>query len=614
VIAALLLAAAPAAAAQIRRIAIIGGLGARTVATSTTHGLAAATVELLVRNDSLHAARPIGRFLPKSAGTDVRLVATAEVLHPGQIEPITLTFQASTSRAIAGTVVVGLSGKRATREQAVALAPETQANTPAVEPDEVTLHVTRDCPDFLGHLICGSTPNPIIATSASTLSLPAASRRRLASTDTGGAATITLSAATEKGHRLPGGLLPATISAKADSHGEYSTTFVLDPEAKQDGQIKVKVDVQVWWLYPLVVLVFGAFLGYLVRWWTGPSRDRDVLKARLEEERKRYEDELADRSPSIYPLKRWFGGFSQRLPAIPRPKEFRSTTLSGFAKCWREVQEARSNTDIENASKQVDALHTDVTTWCEVNQALKDIDVLFKECVPDEAERISEIPAYQDTGALIKNQLPQPADAAGAGTMISAVEAQGEIVAAYARALRAYGHVNHNVNTYAAYDPKVIYGTRADPVERAPSAARSLNVKLTEAAYILEQHPEPGVAPRAAAMAGIELAAVGAPSSAAREQAPPTPTKASVQPPEKKRDPLHLRKEITVRDWLVFIATLLVSAVVYLLTLYVGKHFGSPNEYIEAFAVGFAGQTLAGVAAIPLARSLMNVEGKPTAA
>ncbi len=57
----------------------------------------------------------------------------------------------------------------------------------------------------------------------------------------------------------------------------------------------------------------------------------------------------------------------------------------------------------------------------------------------------------------------------------------------------------------------------------------------------------------------------------------------------------------------MFFATLLVSAVLYLLTLYVGKNFGAPSQYIQAFAVGFGGQALVGVATIPLARSLVTV-------
>jgi len=590
---------------------VVGGVAARTIVTSSKKGTSTGTLELLVRNDSLYSARPIAQFLPKSADTAVHFMATADVLHPGKIEQIALTFEAPSSKAFAGIVTVGLSGKRPTQEQAVPVAAEKTASSATVEPEEVTLHLTRGCPDFLGHLICGSTPNPTLAAASSTLSLPVASRRRLAATGTGGAATITLIAAKPNGHALPAGLSPATISAQAKSHGEYTTTFVFDPEAKQDGQIKVKVDVQVWWFYPLVVLIFGALLGYLVRWWTGPSRDRDLLKARLEEERERYGDQLADRSPAVYPLKRWFGDFSQPLPAIPRPKEFESSTLSGFAKCWREVQQARSNTDVDNASKQIDKLHTDVAIWCEVNQALKVLDISFKAHVPDQAVRNSEISAYQDTVALIRNQLPQAADAAAAGLMIAAIEAQAEIVAAYERARLAYGHVNHDVKTYETDDPKVIYGGQTDAIARTASQARSLAFRLSQAADTLEKHAETDVTAGAAAMsAASEMEDAHALPSGTGAKAPLAPGKASAQPPTKKRDPLHLRKEITIRDWLVFIATLLMSAVVYLQTLYVGKHFGSANEYIEAFGVGFVGQTLVGVAAIPLARSLMNIEGK----
>jgi hypothetical protein len=88
------------------------------------------------------------------------------------------------------------------------------------------------------------------------------------------------------------------------------------------------------------------------------------------------------------------------------------------------------------------------------------------------------------------------------------------------------------------------------------------------------------------------------------------PVPAAAPTPPRDSDPGRFGRGIALVDWAVFLATLLVSAVVYLLTLYDGKHFGATSQYIEAFGAGFAGQALVGVATIPLARSLVSVVPK----
>lgn len=282
---------------------------------------------------------------------------------------------------------------------------------------------------------------------------------------------------------LPPGLSPATVTVKVDSHGAYSTTFVLDPKAKQDGTLKVKVNVQVWWLWPLLILIIGAVFGYLTRWLMGSYRDRRILAARLVEARNSYSDRIAQRSPGIYPLNTWLGDFSDPIPGIPRPSDCGSDDLSGFAAACCEVHQARSADEIDAARTTVDRLSTDVDIWRKVNTALKTLDVSFQQSVPDPETRAREIPACADTRALINDQIvPQPADAAEAAKKIAALREQAEIVRVYERARRAWAQVPHEVPPYEEWDPLKIYPAGKSPLTCSPEEAKTLIRELADAA------------------------------------------------------------------------------------------------------------------------------------
>jgi hypothetical protein len=605
------LSAATALARQ-RQATIIGGRGARTISTSPAHGEMTGTLEVLVRNDSHHYARPTAQFIPATA-LPYTFRKSAQLLRPGQVEPVMLTFKASSAEAMKGTVAIGLSGRRTVREQTIQVAPEATASAPAVEPAEVTLHLTRLC--LLGHLsifghlfpfshlLCGSSRTPTIAVSASALKGLGNGSKRLAASDTGGRATITLvPVAPSSTTRLPNGLVPVKVYVRDDSHGEYVTTFTLDPEAKQDGAIKVKVEVQVWWIYPLLVLLIGALLGYLIRWFGGSYRERELLKRRLEKVRNDYEEELPGRSPGIYPLRRWFGQFNTAVPTIPRRREYDSPELSGFAKCWQSAQQARSATDIANVEKTVQELEDDYTAWHKIDKALKGLDRSFRTAVPEGARNLA-IPAYQETRALTdRRTVTQPADVKAAETVETAIEVQGKVVEAYEPARATWNAVTDKTEAMKELDPAVIYALYGKPLAREEPAGLELVVKLEEAKGTLTPDADTKLMEAAAAAAQDN-------APAANPQAARIEPVTVIQPPRRDRDPRHLRHGFAITDW-VFGVTLLASSVGYLVTLYVGKNFGSSSQYVEAFAAGFGGQALLGVAAFPLTQSLFSTGQK----
>jgi hypothetical protein len=144
-------------------------------------------------------------------------------------------------------------------------------------------------------------------------------------------------------------------------------------------------------------------------------------------------------------------------------------------------------------------------------------------------------------------------------------------------------------------------------LERTPSDVRTLAQQLQEAAVELRKTfptavpAEPAGVPPAPQPQPAKLKALADAGVAAAKAAPRElkETVVTAAPTETE----GIRGAIRLADWGVFVATLLVSAVAYLITLYNGSHFGSVTQYLEAFTAGFGGQVLANVAALPLLRS-----------
>ena len=603
----LLLVAIPSADA----VTIVGGAGARTWTVKARGSENMGELTLLVRNDSSHTARPAVRFISKSVGTKAQLESSTSPVRPGRIGEVQLTLSASATTDLTGTLAIALGSPK---EVAVPVAPKpaTPAQV-AVQPEEVSVHITRDCPSFLGHFICGDSSAPTIGIAASILHSGTVPLKRLASSSTGGTATITLSEAAKEKTALPPELVPATMSVKARTHGRYSTTFALEPEAKHDGTLKVNVDVQDWWLLPFVVLILGAMCGYAARWLMGTYRDRRVLKAKLLEDRAIYKERIPSRTPGVYPLADWFGSFAEPIPAIPELADCGSDGLSEFAATWCEVDRARSSEEVEASRAKVEQLGSDLATWRKVNTALENLGAAFEAAVPKSAERENEaIPAYAETQRLITSQILSKPSEDKAPATIQAMRNQAAIISLYAAAAAAWARLDDTKkNANAALNPFTSYGTTSKVLTRTQEEADGLKATLVTDTHQIERIAaakplEPAASAlalaqqpaRAIVLVGAEAAAVEVP--AARPPLPP--------PPPSPSDPTAIRRAIAAVDWLVFGSTLIVSAALYFLTLYVGKDFGGTSQYVEAFAAGFGGQAIVGVATIPIANSLMTVK------
>lgn len=596
-------------------LTVVSGGEARTVEVSGPVGAHTAQLALLVRNESAHPVTPSARFLLATGGPQVDIELRAHTLRTDEIGQVRVTFELGASTQFTGTLILGALNGAASEEVAVPVASSVPPpSPPAVEPEEVTLQVTHGCPGLLGGFICASKSKVVVWVRASAFAA-GSERRRIAASD-GGVATITLAPAPagEGGSKPPpnAGLERVVVRASADSHGSYSTSFVLDEAAKRDGTLKVNVNVQVWWLWPLLVLLAGAVLGYLTRWLIGTYRERRVLSAMLAEARDRYQTQKEGHSSGLYPLRQWFGALEAIAPPIPKRREYGGGDLSGFAKLWSQVALARSAEDIGQLKPEVEKLSSDVAIWCEVDAALKALDDTFQRVVPSPEDRAKNVKIYTDTVDLTERGIiAQPKTVEEAASVVAALLGQGEVIQAYDRARVAWANVDPDVQgPVNGWNPASIYGDEPEPLARTPEQAAGLKGKLMEAATRLDEHTgrtperEAVVAGQIATLSGREALANIAPVAVDRTIGQQVGGSVRSQ-----RNPHAIRRGIATIDWMVFSATLLASGVVYLLTLYKGGSFGGTPAYIEAFGAGFGGQVLVGVTSIPLTQSLFRVAG-----
>jgi hypothetical protein len=67
-------------------------------------------------------------------------------------------------------------------------------------------------------------------------------------------------------------------------------------------------------------------------------------------------------------------------------------------------------------------------------------------------------------------------------------------------------------------------------------------------------------------------------------------------------------------DWLLFLLALILSAVAYLLPLYVDKSWGTGLDYLAAFTAGAAGQVVVNAALLPFNKSYKSAQPAKAAA
>jgi hypothetical protein len=586
---------------------VLNGRGTRTVTVSGSEQSHMAALTLLVRNGSDRTRTAIIRYLPSKASESVIARAHARSLKAGEVAQMQVAFTLRAAREFSGTLVLGVRGQPRRREITIAVASAAPAGSAAaIEPEEVTLHLTSRC-FGLPSVICGSKTSAVAWVSKSVLARTSL-QTRLASSSNGNTAEVTLAGSESNARRSVGSLVPAEVTARAPDYGSYSTTFLVGEEGKHDAALKVTVDVQEWWLWPFGILVLGAILGYGTRWLAGPYRDRLTLMAALADARDDYDKRRAARASGLYSLRRWFGDAETDTPPVPTRRECRGGVLTGFAKLWCRLSRASSGEDLKTVKPKAERLCSDVAIWGEVDDALKALESDVKRLAPSAEQNLPLPKIYKDTFALTRYGIAEPTKAGEPETMIAALYEQGEVIGAYESARAAWDASDATTKAeQEEYDPDKIYGKAKAPLRRSPTESASLKAELLGAAREVEarfrtmavsarfEHLKFTLPHRFASSAPLGMHVPFAMGQRVAEAVK-----------HRRQSPRVIRRSISRMDSMVFSVTLLVSVATYLLTIYKGGTFGGLPGYVEAFAAGFGGQALVGVTALPFAKGLVS--------
>ena len=420
------------------------------------------------------------------------------------------------------------------------------------------------------------------------------------------------------------GVNRATVSdARIPRPGKYSGSLVLDPNAKDKQTLAVTVESQDALIWPLIVLLLGALVGGVLTRRYEITRGARLLGSSLTDAIAPY---LAARAHQDEPrpshfyleelLARPGSGESDAAAQQPRPRPFGGPQMPSEIVprlYWRtfgiDTTEALTNlaADIKQTTDRF-------ARWARLDtaaQALKR-ELAFLDRVD---------PPRVDAERLVDLTADEPADDADTAARVAKMSDQARVLEIYQLVARRFDRAKQQEPGWAARHPSVdparIYAAAAAIDLRTPGQSAQLRLDLVRAERLLmypdrlpdesrtDHSPEDWrdlenvIGPRRVAVEGEGLGSRLLPHFAA-------PLVLRFQSPE------QVRRAVREWDWVVFWSLSALTALAYLLPLYVGKDYGSLTDYIGAFVVGATVPAAISWAIIPYARAMTVSPTPPT--
>lgn len=418
----------------------------------------------------------------------------------------------------------------------------------------------------------------------------------------------------------------------AHSAGKYTGQVVVDPYAPTPTTLPAEVQVQDFFVVPLLWLLgFAVLGGYLVRHYN-VRRRRSLLLATVEDAVDRYGRErdkareggleLYVPGPHLFPEKGELvtpkkkkgtpkEGGKRVLPQKPcEPEKQDGEIMRTYWEIWR----ADSDDEFAELTGQVSEIVVAVDRWHEVYAAASALHAARGELrttlesleVKDERSD----PALWDADHLLETARREPKTEQAATALIASLHGQHTVLGPYGSLHAAWNEVESDQATKVrTSDPRRVYVAEAG---RDPSATVALRVALLLATRALEavrhaptpdqsiEPPPSDEATMLVAMArGASIAATlgAAGTGAIVPPAPPSPagaTQASAPTPPSGTATRQVLGHLNRWNWIIAIATAVLTGVFYLLPLYGTGVFGSWQDYAKLAAVGFLGSSVTG--------------------
>ncbi len=421
---------------------------------------------------------------------------------------------------------------------------------------------------------------------------------------------------------------------ETDGAGEYTGKLSLPAEdGKAAEALDVTLRVQDRWWFPLIVLLLGALLGGGGSRWYELHRGRELLKAELKRGVAAY-GEAQEKASGVAGLKTLDEeiGDTTSWPSWLKCRFGTDKPTAGARKLYCQVSTARTAEDLEDAKRAVDALLGKINRWRQLDHALRQLKVAVAA-----AQRTNDAPAADGQTVLDQDEIPLPADDAASTSLATAIEGQAAAIVLYDQALPLWQQIAERYDeldpndraAFARYNPAQIYdrhtSMEARSVRTTARLLEQLRIALAGLRRIEKELPLVvdadlggfmfGIAPDYDVDARLDLLmrrGLSATEKARLFRVPVLSGVFSLVPgalahlrPVDVRTPDQIVSDVRALDWVVFFVTMIVTTAVYMVGLYVGKSFGSWNDYVAAFGAGFLGQLAVNWALFPLARSYL---------
>lgn len=488
-----------------------------------------------------------------------------------------------------------------------------------LEPTEVTLTVTRSRPSWQGPLtlagVTGGTANVWLRNLSSRQGLNLTGRL---SGDRGGSmpVEIQLGEPSTAGQAYPGTLRVVEVPRA----GAFSGSLNLKPGEEDAPVLKVTVNTQDHWGYPLGTLAAGVVLAALVRWLRDQKRPKDLLKASIKDAGSSY---WRDRELTGVPVPA--GPVYLLDKVFPKPEEgYRDVQTAPKGKpelkeaeqTFHQVSQAKSSASLEAVQAEVRELQSRAALWKPSVLAAETLEKT-RGSTETELKGLEADPAKFYTLAyaseLVKNRSKPPTTAAEATKLRDELLAQPQ---ALALSVEAWQLAREARLLFAA-----LKGIQLTPLDRAalrdsdpdaivqnylyPSKTpadleryqvmRRLREALRTLQGLVSVYPQPSISKGREADNGAGRGrGAGFTRQSAEVAGMPAVIPTVLPPfvPVDKRAAPQILASVRFRDWLDFFFAAVAVSLTFFLTLYVGKNFGNPEEYLTALLAGSAGTLL----------------------
>lgn len=428
----------------------------------------------------------------------------------------------------------------------------------------------------------------------------------------------TVSLKLEPADKAKGDIRPATL-AISDGDGTGSATGKLQLTEKGTNQaLDLTVRTQDFVGWPFMVVLLGALVG-------GPLTVRVSQRNRAKQVRQQVRDAVkaydeAEPTPPGVPepesiadvvgsSRDWLG-----WKAVWPLSKFYEQPTEGAAALYRSLGPLRvpNAEELERHATQAQALVERIENWLELRTALAQLAAAVKQAAPSDS--LSR-PLY-DGQEMLQEPHPVPKTAALGVEATERIQGQAAALRLLALAVPLWKQVRQHADKLDDYelwrlrrsDPVKTYDAYGYSGQRRPEQTAHLLTHLQEVANeVLFLHTKlDEVTPYGAIITSLQMidmtSGVVHLTGLARDV---LNAFAQELGDHRKRVPTMESVLAGMRrwDWVLFLASLGVSALAYLLPVYSGHSFGTWEQYATAFAAGFVGTGIVNLALLPLTRT-----------